>query len=286
MATVVETVHLIKRAAPPSQAPERRVITDKQLAFEQLSKDFQASFAYLQNVQGQRRFSSFSVVSTVRYLHALWICECKDLLLSVPRTTARYHGRQALALLRRWQQGETGEVVAFLEHQLAVAPFADITHRIQAAGRSGDETLRRRLAHGRWVLLNRAWNRERALEVIFMLSPETLRRQVHTACAHYGHTIPEIEAQLARLHTPLYASIRHPSLARHHMVLMNALGARVTDNIADRPGQRTSRVQAPTLPYRPYAEQVIEGATTLVSTWSNNPALLYLNASRASRQNP
>jgi hypothetical protein len=267
------------RAAQPGQAPVPCIIADKQIAFERLSRDFQASFAYVQNVQGQRWFPSFSVASTVHYLHALWICECKDLLLSVPRTTSRYDGRRALELLRSWQEGETADVVAFLEYKLVLSSFADITNRMQAAVRSGDRMWLRRLAHGRLVLLNRAWNRERALADIFALAPEVLSQQVSAACAHYGHTVQQIEAQLAYLQTPLYASVRHPALAKQNMVLMNALGVRVANNSADRPGLRTSRVQAPTLSHQPYAEQVIGSVTTLVSRWSNNPALVYLGAS-------
>jgi hypothetical protein len=267
------------RAAQPGQAPVPCIIADKQIAFERLSRDFQASFAYVQNVQGQRWFPSFSVESTVHYLHALWICECKDLLLSVPRTTSRYDGRRALELLRSWQEGETADVVAFLEYKLILASFADITNRMQAAVRSGDRMWLRRLAHGRLVLLNRAWNRERALGDIFALAPEMLSQQVSAACAHYGHTVQQIEAQLTCLQTPLYASVRHPALAKQNMVLMNALGVRVANNSADRPGLRTARVQAPTLPHQPYAEQVVGGVTTLVSRWSNNPALVYLGAS-------
>ena len=267
-------------AAQPGQAPVPCIIADKQIAFEHLSKDFQASFAYIQNVQGQRWFPSFSVASTVHYLHALWICECKDLLLSVPQTTSRYDGRRALEVLRSWQEGETADVVAFLEYKLVLASFADITNRMQAAVRSGDKMWLRRLAHGRLVLSNRAWNRERALADIFALAPEMLSHQVRAACAHYGHTVQQIEAQLAYLQTPLYASVRHPGLARHNMVLMNALGVRVANNSADRPGLRTSRVQAPTLSHQPYAEQVIGSVTTMVSRRSNNPALVYLSASR------
>jgi hypothetical protein len=280
MATMA-TVPVINGAPQPRQATEPHVITEKLSTFDRLSRDIRESFAHVQNVNGQRRFSSFSVASTVHYLHALWMCECKDLLLSVPRSTSRYHGHRALTLLRSWQAGETGEVVAFLEYQLALVPFTGITNRIQAAAHSGDETLMRRLAHGRWVLLNRALNREHALQEIFMFSPEMLKRQVCTACAQYGHTVQEIETQLASLHTPLYACIRHPALAKRNMVLMNALGVRITNNVADRPGQRTSRIQAPTLPQQPYAEQVIDGATTLVSKWSNNPALAYLGGSPA-----
>ena len=267
------------RAAQPGQAPVPCIIAEKQIAFERLSRDFQMSFAYIQNVQGQQWFPSFSVASTVQYLHALWICECKDLLLSVPRTTSRYDGRRALELLRSWQEGETADVVAFLEHRLVLASFADITNRMQAALRSGDKMWLRRLEHGRLVLSNRAWNLSLALADIFALSPEMLSHQVSAACAHFGHTVQQIEAQLTYLQAPLYASVRHPALATHNMVLMNALGVRVANNSADRPGLRTSRVQAPTLPHEPYAEQVIGSITTLVSRRSNNPVLVYLSAS-------
>ncbi len=267
------------RVAQSGQAPVPCIIADKQIAFERLSRDFQASFAYIQNVQGQQWFPSFSVASTVHYLHALWICECKDLLLSVSRTASRYDGRRALELLRSWQEGETADVVAFLEHRLVLASFADITNCMQAAMRSEDKMWLRRLEHGRVVLVNRAWNRALALADIFELSPESLSHQVSAACAHYGHTVQQIEAQLTYLQTPLYASVRHPALATLNMVLMNALGVRVANNSADRPGLRTSRVQAPTLSHPPYAEQVIGSVTTLASRRPNNPALVYLSAS-------
>jgi hypothetical protein len=119
----------------------------------------------------------------------------------------------------------------------------------------------------------------RSLGDIFALSPEMLSHQESAACAHYGHTVQQIEAQLTYLQTPLYASVRHPALAKHNMVLMNALGVCVATNSADRPGLRTSRVQAPTLSHSPYAEQVIGGVTTMVSRRSNIPALVYLSAS-------
>ena len=52
-------------------------------AFERLQSEFEASFHFVQEVHGQRRFSAFPVMETVHYLHALWVCECKDRLLSV-----------------------------------------------------------------------------------------------------------------------------------------------------------------------------------------------------------
>jgi len=51
----------------------------------------------------------------------------------------------------------------------------------------------------------------------------------------------------------------------------------VTDNAADRPGQRTERVRTPTaLSAPPYAEVSILGEMTLSSMASNNPQKLAL----------
>jgi hypothetical protein len=55
----------------------------KLAAFEQLQPEFEARFRFVQEVHGQRRFAAFPVASTVSYLHALWVCECKDRLLNV-----------------------------------------------------------------------------------------------------------------------------------------------------------------------------------------------------------
>ena len=41
-------------------------------AIERLQSEFEASFHFVQDVHGQRRFSTFPVKETVRYLHALW----------------------------------------------------------------------------------------------------------------------------------------------------------------------------------------------------------------------
>lgn len=264
-------------------APAVQLISDKLDAFERIRADFDASFAYIQDVHGQRRFTSFSVASVVRYLHALWICDCKDLLLSVPRgrsARSRYDGKRALELLRSIQEGDTSDVVALLEQKLGHMSFTEITRGFQAATQNGDDALTHRLAHGRWVLLNRARNLECALETIFTLSPERLIGQARIACAQHGHTVPQIEAQRAALQTPLYGYVRHPALAERNILLMNSVGVRVTDNDADRPGRRTWLVQAPPPPARSYAEQVIIGATTLVSGWSNNPALVFLTNRR------
>jgi hypothetical protein len=73
-------------------------------AFERLQPEFEASFHFVQQVHGQRRFSTFPVMESVHYLHALWICECKDRLLSIYKNIERFEGRYCLDLLRRWQE--------------------------------------------------------------------------------------------------------------------------------------------------------------------------------------
>ncbi len=244
-------------------APAPRLIAEKLAEFDRVRAELHASFTFVQDVHGQRRFVSFPVACTVCYLHSLWICECKDMLLSVPRSRSRYDGQRALELLRNWQAGETADVVAFLEEKLELLPFFEITRGVQAARRSRDHALVQRLSHGRSVLLNRSHTLGHALEAIFALHPERLVREVRTACMQYGHSVEQCAAQLAKIQTPLYTYVRHPALARCNMLVMNTLGISVADNDADRPGRRTAFVQIPTSPHRPYAEHVIIGKTTL-----------------------
>src|SRR5713101_3850694 len=90
------------------------LVNQKLAAFEQLQAEFEVSFHFVQDVHGQRRFLTFPVEHTVRYLHALWICECKDRLLSIYKNIERYEGRHCLELLRDWQEGDTANVVAFV----------------------------------------------------------------------------------------------------------------------------------------------------------------------------
>jgi hypothetical protein len=248
-------------AENPTQEPE--LIAEKLVEFDRIRADLHVSFTFVQEVHGQRGFTAFPVAYTVRYLHALWICECKDMLLSVPRSTARYEGRRALELLRNWQAGETTDVVAFLEEKLELLPFLEITRGVQAALRGRDHALVQRLGHGRGVLLNRSRNLGQALEAIFEPSPKQLNHKVREASMQYGHTVEQCAAQLAEIQTPLYGYVRHPALARRNMLVMNMLGVSVADNDADRPGRRTAYVQIPILPHRPYAEHVIVGETTL-----------------------
>src|SRR2546425_5154475 len=155
-------------------------------AFERLQPEFEASFHFVQDVHGQRRFSAFPVTETVHYLHALWICECKDRLLGIYKNIERYEGRYCLELLQRWQEGETADVVAFLHHKLDGLPFAELTRQIEEAKAAPltDEGLTRRLMHGRLVLLNRGMNLMQALDAIFALSEDDLREEVQVACSY------------------------------------------------------------------------------------------------------
>src|SRR5690242_15698501 len=117
-----------------ASTPDSETLAKQKLkAFDQLQTEFEASFLFIQQVHGQRRFSTFPVAETVHYLHALWICECKDRLLSIYKNIERYEGRYCLELLRRWQEGESADVVAFLQRKLDGLPFAELTRQIQEA---------------------------------------------------------------------------------------------------------------------------------------------------------
>ena len=115
----------------------QNIVNQKLEAFERLLTEFEMSFQYVQDMHGQQRFHLLSVADSVHYLHALWICECKDRLLSIYKNITRYEGRYCLELLQRWQQGETADVVAFLQRKLDTLPFADLTSQIQQAQHQG-----------------------------------------------------------------------------------------------------------------------------------------------------
>jgi len=254
--------------------PESQLVVEKLAEFDRISGEVLANFPYVQDVHGQRRFTSFPILATVHYLHALWICNCKDMLLSVPVTGRRrkgsddrferYEGQYALELLRQWQEGNTADLVDFLELKLDYAPFGLIMRSFEAAVRNGDRALARRLAHGRGILLNRTHNLVCALRNIFALLPDRQVREVRDACAQYGHTIEQCDDQIAAMKSALFSYVPHPDLARRNMQLMNALGVKITDNTADRPGKRTATVQRPAMPQYAYADFVVIGATTLL----------------------
>ncbi|HEY7347746.1 MAG TPA: hypothetical protein VH599_05460 [Ktedonobacterales bacterium] len=247
------------------------LVGEKLAAFERLQPEFEASFQYVQEVQGQRRFSAFSVADSVRYLHALWVCERKDRLLSIPRTAERYEGRRCLELLRDWQAGETAGVVDFLQHRLDTLPFGDITRQLEIIQQQESASpLAKRLAHGRLVLLNRGMNLLRALEPLFTLSRKALLEEAQAACAHYGHRPDQITEQLAALDTTISMYVPHPALAQRNMRIMDRLGVRLSGDTADQPGRRSWQVAKSALPASPFAEQIIGGYVDMTSARHNN----------------
>src|SRR2546430_9110779 len=144
------------------------LIKQKLAAFEQLQAEFEECFHFVQDVHGQQRFPTFSVADSVHYLHALWVCECKDRLLSIFKNISRYEGRRCLELLLSWQDGDTAAVVEFLYRKLDMLPVADITRLLhQALYHDNDKNLARRLRHGRLVMLNRGTNLMHTLDAIF-----------------------------------------------------------------------------------------------------------------------
>jgi hypothetical protein len=241
-------------------------------AFERLQPEFEASFHFVQEMHGQRRFSVLPVMETVHYLHSLWVCECKDRLLRIFKNIKRYEGRYCLDLLRLWQEGETADVIEFLHRKLDGFPFAEFTRQIQEArtARQADDSLVRRLVHGRITLLNRSMNLMQALDSIFSFPEDDLRTEVQVACAHYGHSPSQIEQQLAEMEDPLYSYVPHQLLAQRNILVMNKLGVNVMTLPTDHPGGRSWKVAAPVEPLQPFAEHIIEGYLELVSPSHNN----------------
>src|SRR5205085_7242363 len=218
-----------------------------------------------------QRFTSFPIADSVRYLHALWVCECKDRLLSIYKNITRYEGRYCLELLRFWQEGDAASVVAFLQRKLDTLPYGDLTRQIQEARyRHKGDGLEQRLIDGRRVLLNRGMNQMQAFDAIFALSEDELVREVQVACAQYGHHPSQIEKQLAEMDSPLYSYVPHQMLAQRNIAVMNKVGVDVMTRPSDTPGQRSWRVLEPTEPPGPYAEHVIAGYVELTSPLHNN----------------
>jgi hypothetical protein len=250
----------------------QELVKQKLAAFEQLQPAFEECFPFVQQVHGQQRFATFPVASTVRYLHALWVCECKDRLLSIYKNIERYEGSYCLRLLLRWQEGETADVVEFLQRKLDMMPFGDLTRQIaEARAHQKGDGLARRLLDGRRVLLNRGMNLMQALDAIFALSDEQLLDEVRAACTHYHHRPQEIERQIGELQTDLYAYGPSQALAQRNMEVMNKMGVQVMSRPSDQPGSRSWRVLEPTVPPGPFAEQVIDGYIELTTPLFNNP---------------
>lgn len=244
----------------PTETELPAVIAEQLAAFERLQPEFAASFQYVQEVQGQRRFPTFPIEATVYYLHALWICDCNDRFLRVPQLRKRYEGQRCLELLERWQAGETAGVVAFLQHKLEPVPFADITRQMdQHQHQEGERALLERLHQGRLILLNRGMNLLHALEPIVTLPPQRVLADVQEACGAYGQQPQQITQHLAEFTTYRRA------VAQRNRRLMGWLGRQVTAQAANQPGQRSSRVAWPKMPEQAYAEVVIAGYVALPS---------------------
>jgi hypothetical protein len=244
-------------------------LTARKLAeFARIEEEFLANFIFVQDVHGQRRFTSFSLEQVVRYLRALYICELKDRLLSVYTNIERYEGERCLRLLRGWQEGQTAAVVAFIHRKLDNLPFGEVSRQIEQSANSGDAQTASRLSEGRVVLLNRNYNLSHALDAIITPEPEQVRAEVIALCARLGHTPADIDRQIADLRSDVYSFAPSAPLARRNMLVMNSLGVRIGNTRGPRPGDHTDRVVRPIIPAPPYAEEVIHGAMTLVSlTW-------------------
>jgi hypothetical protein len=249
------------------------LVQQKLEAFERLLPEFEECFQFVQNVHGQKRFSSFPVASSVRYLHALWICERKGRLLSVFQTIKEYEGKTCLELLRKWQEDEnTADVVAFLQRKLDTMPFAALTRQVHEARRTHTEDgLLQRLTHGRLILLNRGINLMMALDAIFAVPEEKLFQQVKAACELYGHRPDQIAQQLQEADALLYAYMPHQALAQRNMTVMNELGVSVALKPSDLPGNRSWHVLPATEPLRAFAEQVVPGYLDQTPSIHNNP---------------
>ena len=255
--------------ATPSAMQE--LVNEKLAAFERLQPEFEACFHFMQLVHGQQRFNKFPLVNAVRYLHSLWVCECKDRLLSIYKNIERYEGRYCLELLLRWQEGETADVVNFLNRKLDMLPFADLTRQIsEALKHHKDDGLARRLMDGRGVLLNRGMNLMQVLDGIFSLPEEQLINEVQLVCTQYGHHLRQIERQLKEMDSQLYAYLPSQVLAQRNIEVMNKMGLRVMSKPSDQPGERSWRVIEPTVPPGPFAEYVVEGYVELTSPNHNN----------------
>ncbi|GLV56591.1 hypothetical protein KDH_34300 [Dictyobacter sp. S3.2.2.5] len=254
------------------QTDPPELVVQKMAAFEQLQPEFERSFLFVEQVQGHQRFDSLSVADVVRYLHALWISECKTSLLSIPRTVKEYDGLFCLNLLQNWQEkGDVAAVVAFLYRKLDMLPIVEITRQIQEARRADTaEAQIQRLIYGRKVMLNRQNNLTRMLDALFALSPEELSRQVQQACAEYGHRSDQIEQQRADMQGPLYTFVPHQVLAERNMLVMNTLGRQTMDRPSNPAAQRTSPVQQSHTNPQPLAETVIPNYQDMTSSAYNN----------------
>jgi hypothetical protein len=248
------------------------IIKQKLEAFDRLQPEFETSFQFIIDLHGQKRFESFTIADIVHYLHALWICEYKDRLLSIYKNIERHEGRTCLELLRQWQEeGDSSSVIAFLQRKLDMLPMAIITRQIhEARFRHRNDGLAQRLIYGRMVLLNRGINMMVAFDAIVALSEETLLKEIQDACKLYGHLPEQIARQLAEFDSSLFSYIPHQALARRNMTVMNKLTIDGIQIPADLSEDRSWRVVSPVEPLSPFAEHIVAGYRELTSPVHNN----------------
>lgn len=233
------------------------LIQQKLATFELLQPEFEKSFQFVQDMHGLRRFPHFTVDEIVYYLHALWICDSKDRLLGLHRTTNRHEGITCLKLLHDWQEyQDTASVVSFLHHKLDMLPLAEITRQAQAAlTRNDNKAPYQRLIYGRMILLNRGMNLMKILDTLFALEEDDLQQQVQAACEHYNHLPKDISQQQGEFTSALYSYIPHRMLAQINMQVMNTLGV----GLSDYGNGYRSWDLVPANNQSPYAEQVVLG---------------------------
>jgi hypothetical protein len=208
----------------------------------------------------------------VYYLHALWVCECKDRLLSVYKNIERHEGRRCLNLLLHWQEdGNAADVIAFLQRKLDMLPLAVITRQIhEARARQQDDGLLQRLTHGRTILLNRGINMLLAFDAIIALPEDEALQQVRAACQQYHHQPAQITQQLADLDSSLFTYMPHRVLAQRNMTVMNKLSVDIMTHGASATAQRSWRAIVSAEPLGPFAEHVFVGYQEMLSPFYNN----------------
>jgi hypothetical protein len=247
------------------------LVKQKLTAFAGIQDEFERCFRFKQEVHGQKRFSTFPVEQIVFYLHALWLCECKDRLLSVYKNIRRYAGGHSLELLQAWQTGDNAGVVSFLLETLEIQSIADFTAQIDRVQQQGaDQELMQRLEQGRQIQLHRGSNLMHALEAIAAQSPANLLTEVRRACELYGHTPARLEEQLAGMSAPIYAYRPHALLAQKNMTVMNHLDVDVLAHNAAEPRAQAWLLKSAEQPRAPFAEQVIPGYLEMLAPLFNN----------------
>jgi hypothetical protein len=271
-------------AMSTTSTPE--LVKQKLATFAEIQTEFERCFRFKQEVHGQKRFTSFPIDQLVFYLHALWLCECKDRLLSVYKNIRRYAGERSLELLQAWQEGDNAGVVAFLLQTLEIQSIADFTAQIDRAQQHGaGQGALQRLEQGRQIQLNRGINLMHALEAISALSPVRLLDEVRQACERYGHTPAQLQEQLAAMATPVYTYRPHALLAQKNMTVMNHLDMDGLARGIEGPHAQAWLFKAPEQPRAPFAEQIIPGYLQMLAPQFNNVrGVRFVDRSEAERE--